>query len=202
MLYLRQLSQAAIEGADVVGGDICFVYTQADADHAACIRVGCIIIEDMLQFIVDLRPGIVIGIAISLVHLDRGGWGQTCDHLYVQCRFTLRTRRATIDVDEREMTLEVNTVQVVLNIIRVRAVSLHKVNGHILPVQAMLIEGIVVVGSGYVTWNKRLAIRATIERSIPRYLQCRSEEHTSELQSLAYLVCRLLLEKKKNDTFT
>src|SRR2546425_4816048 len=29
-------------------------------------------------------------------------------------------------------------------------------------------------------------------------VQYRSEEHTSELQSLAYLVCRLLLEKKKN----
>src|SRR2546425_9313737 len=29
---------------------------------------------------------------------------------------------------------------------------------------------------------------------------CRSEEHTSELQSLAYLVCRLLLEKKKKKT--
>src|SRR2546425_7698739 len=29
-------------------------------------------------------------------------------------------------------------------------------------------------------------------------LRMRSEEHTSELQSLAYLVCRLLLEKKKN----
>src|SRR2546425_7106634 len=28
----------------------------------------------------------------------------------------------------------------------------------------------------------------------------RSEEHTSELQSLAYLVCRLLLEKKKRTT--
>src|SRR2546425_7986684 len=28
--------------------------------------------------------------------------------------------------------------------------------------------------------------------------RARSEEHTSELQSLAYLVCRLLLEKKKN----
>src|SRR2546423_13854079 len=28
--------------------------------------------------------------------------------------------------------------------------------------------------------------------------QGRSEEHTSELQSLAYLVCRLLLEKKKS----
>src|SRR2546425_8117497 len=29
------------------------------------------------------------------------------------------------------------------------------------------------------------------------FLAQRSEEHTSELQSLAYLVCRLLLEKKK-----
>src|SRR2546425_2519127 len=29
----------------------------------------------------------------------------------------------------------------------------------------------------------------------------RSEEHTSELQSLAYLVCRLLLEKKKYLSF-
>src|SRR5262245_64683172 len=28
----------------------------------------------------------------------------------------------------------------------------------------------------------------------------RSEEHTSELQSLRHLVCRLLLEKKKNNT--
>src|SRR5229473_5323279 len=30
----------------------------------------------------------------------------------------------------------------------------------------------------------------------------RSEEHTSELQSLAYLVCRLLLEKKKKNNTT
>src|SRR2546425_2526774 len=30
-----------------------------------------------------------------------------------------------------------------------------------------------------------------------RTYSTRSEEHTSELQSLAYLVCRLLLEKKK-----
>src|SRR2546425_9772054 len=30
----------------------------------------------------------------------------------------------------------------------------------------------------------------------PHYRRRRSEEHTSELQSLAYLVCRLLLEKK------
>src|SRR5687767_6655071 len=32
------------------------------------------------------------------------------------------------------------------------------------------------------------------------HLAIRSEEHTSELQSLAYLVCRLLLEKKKENT--
>src|SRR5205823_9996192 len=34
-----------------------------------------------------------------------------------------------------------------------------------------------------------------VAREIERLLD-RSEEHTSELQSLAYLVCRLLLEKK------
>src|SRR2546425_9553937 len=33
--------------------------------------------------------------------------------------------------------------------------------------------------------------------SLSTSLLKRSEEHTSELQSLAYLVCRLLLEKKK-----
>src|SRR3712207_7463467 len=32
-----------------------------------------------------------------------------------------------------------------------------------------------------------------------RASRVRSEEHTSELQSRQYLVCRLLLEKKKND---
>ena len=35
-------------------------------------------------------------------------------------------------------------------------------------------------------------------RSIPQIASQRSEEHTSELQSPANLVCRLLLEKKKN----
>src|SRR5690625_6873933 len=32
------------------------------------------------------------------------------------------------------------------------------------------------------------------------WLQARSEEHTSELQSRGHLVCRLLLEKKKNSS--
>src|SRR5687767_15684449 len=34
-----------------------------------------------------------------------------------------------------------------------------------------------------------------------QFLAPRSEEHTSELQSLAYLVCRLLLEKKKKNNY-
>src|SRR3989441_12950962 len=44
----------------------------------------------------------------------------------------------------------------------------------------------------------RLAIRsARAAGAFPAPGPRRSEEHTSELQSLAYLVCRLLLEKKK-----
>src|SRR5256885_9449480 len=35
-------------------------------------------------------------------------------------------------------------------------------------------------------------------RSVWRFTSTRSEEHTSELQSPCNLVCRLLLEKKKN----
>src|SRR2546425_6347281 len=48
--------------------------------------------------------------------------------------------------------------------------------------------------------------RPSFENFTTRPASCsfrrRSEEHTSELQSLAYLVCRLLLEKKKNITST
>src|SRR3712207_7248660 len=46
----------------------------------------------------------------------------------------------------------------------------------------------------YVRFDRR-ALEAFLERC-----QARSEEHTSELQSRQYLVCRLLLEKKKNIT--
>src|SRR5262245_65125087 len=35
-------------------------------------------------------------------------------------------------------------------------------------------------------------------KSVTRALRLRSEEHTSELQSLRHLVCRLLLEKKSS----
>src|SRR2546425_6982403 len=44
-------------------------------------------------------------------------------------------------------------------------------------------------------WPPFLLFERRLRRRNPR-----SEEHTSELQSLAYLVCRLLLEKKKKKT--
>src|SRR2546425_9480275 len=43
-----------------------------------------------------------------------------------------------------------------------------------------------------------LSARNGSTRVIAAVTAPRSEEHTSELQSLAYLVCRLLLEKKKH----
>src|SRR3712207_7271321 len=38
-----------------------------------------------------------------------------------------------------------------------------------------------------------------VEQQADERIEDRSEEHTSELQSRQYLVCRLLLEKKKED---
>src|SRR3712207_9133588 len=48
----------------------------------------------------------------------------------------------------------------------------------------------------------RVALAELLGADILRHEQLRSEEHTSELQSRQYLVCRLLLEKKKKDTYT
>src|SRR2546425_4931419 len=45
--------------------------------------------------------------------------------------------------------------------------------------------------------NVRLRRQLAPATTVAPFVQVRSEEHTSELQSLAYLVCRLLLEKKK-----
>src|SRR5262245_62588930 len=47
---------------------------------------------------------------------------------------------------------------------------------------------------GSLDWKR---FDAATERFLADKLVARSEEHTSELQSLRHLVCRLLLEKKK-----
>src|SRR3989441_7116385 len=66
--------------------------------------------------------------------------------------------------------------------------------------------GAIEKGGGAIAWNP-----GDLPDLIPRLVSSRllapadvdtlrSEEHTSELQSLAYLVCRLLLEKKNTRT--
>src|SRR2546430_10327052 len=47
-----------------------------------------------------------------------------------------------------------------------------------------------------------LPLPSAIRRNSPPASVARSEEHTSELQSQSNLVCRLLLEKKKDSFFT
>src|SRR2546425_7975234 len=66
---------------------------------------------------------------------------------------------------------------------------------------------VVVLGSEHCSGTLR--IREFLTRNGHPYTQRdldtdpeRSEEHTSELQSLAYLVCRLLLEKKNKNIMT
>src|SRR2546429_4517059 len=65
-------------------------------------------------------------------------------------------------------------------------------------------DGVVPLGQGFMapqsprgelvgSWLEATGIVAAIQVS------SRSEEHTSELQSRLHLVCRLLLEKKKNN---
>src|SRR3712207_7266010 len=51
--------------------------------------------------------------------------------------------------------------------------------------------------AGERTWRNLLKSDANVDLVHFTILRPRSEEHTSELQSRQYLVCRLLLEKKK-----
>src|SRR5205823_14409567 len=55
----------------------------------------------------------------------------------------------------------------------------------------------VITSNAQITLHPEDVLRMQRDLSVARDDGVRSEEHTSELQSLAYLVCRLLLEKKK-----
>src|SRR3989441_9495 len=79
------------------------------------------------------------------------------------------------------------------------------------PVAAGIAATGVIVAAVYLLWALQRVIFNPLDKPeneklldlTPRELAVlRSEEHTSELQSLAYLVCRLLLEKKKKKTKT
>src|SRR3712207_7121343 len=61
------------------------------------------------------------------------------------------------------------------------------------------------LGSGPYRIKTVIPGRTIVYERVPDYwgqkLNVRSEEHTSELQSRQYLVCRLLLEKKKKQNY-
>src|SRR2546423_10730460 len=79
--------------------------------------------------------------------------------------------------------------------------TLFRSSGEHLRITAQLVR----TADGFHLWSQNFdrklndvfTIQDEIARAIADALSARSEEHTSELQSLAYLVCRLLLEKKK-----
>src|SRR3712207_8368042 len=71
------------------------------------------------------------------------------------------------------------------------------------PEQHALAPPLVAVGEHVVDHPERAHHQRERQRPLcdaPRRVSGRSEEHTSELQSRQYLVCRLLLEKKKKIT--
>src|SRR3712207_7321800 len=66
------------------------------------------------------------------------------------------------------------------------------------------IPGVVIIPGNVAYLNQFFSVILKVSNIAPGYsnltvkhLYARSEEHTSELQSRQYLVCRLLLEKKK-----
>src|SRR3712207_8276080 len=75
--------------------------------------------------------------------------------------------------------------------------ALQPVLGHAHPDAALAVPPVLVAGVD------RCQVGAVGQHRLPRQAQVvRSEEHTSELQSRQYLVCRLLLEKKKRKNAT
>src|SRR3712207_8053198 len=68
----------------------------------------------------------------------------------------------------------------------------HTVNG--VAYNSPTCNGSTVIGIG----NDKAG--AIFYKALTTYMSSRSEEHTSELQSRQYLVCRLLLEKKQTNS--
>src|SRR2546430_4271333 len=61
-----------------------------------------------------------------------------------------------------------------------------------------LVLGTSLYGYAELRWSTLIVVAGLVVLFTPGLFETRSEEHTSELQSQSNLVCRLLLEKKKN----
>src|SRR3712207_7324318 len=67
---------------------------------------------------------------------------------------------------------------------------------------AVEVEALEAIHPGELARILRERIEELRDDDLGSQVELRSEEHTSELQSRQYLVCRLLLEKKKSDDHT
>src|SRR5205823_9084408 len=86
-----------------------------------------------------------------------------------------------------EIDVDLGPVAVVLNLLRIEHQGAVDAGAGDVGLQAGFLD------DGAIAFGEIFAELADV-----RIILARSEEHTSELQSLAYLVCRLLLEKKIN----
>src|SRR3712207_8394346 len=76
--------------------------------------------------------------------------------------------------------------------------SVHAGLGDQLGTGAALAFAVALLASGFASSSVGThAGQVVMAGFLKRHIPARSEEHTSELQSRQYLVCRLLLEKKK-----
>src|SRR5690625_6594421 len=62
------------------------------------------------------------------------------------------------------------------------------------------VPGVLLPAPSRTEWKAHRYYVAAVGDACARDRECRSEEHTSELQSRGHLVCRLLLEKKNIET--
>src|SRR5262245_54058589 len=67
----------------------------------------------------------------------------------------------------------------------------------LLPMLPNLLRAVEAIGPELIASQAAALMQASENESEQMMIDYRSEEHTSELQSLRHLVCRLLLEKKK-----
>src|SRR3989441_9356481 len=136
-------------------------------------------------------------------------------NLYYACRFLAPDPFVYVDTGGRRLLLmtdlEIDRARAQARVDEVLSYSAYESKArqrwprpHLADVVTLLLEdvglGQVEVPASFpVEYADRLRERGIGVRARP---DPRSEEHTSELQSLAYLVCRLLLEKKKKKAHT
>src|SRR2546423_7660538 len=103
------------------------------------------------------------------------------------------------DLVRRHIRLELNAPLLSHRTKRFICLTQHRANLYVFEIERQL-PGLEVDGVEQIL-DQSVHLLAGAHRDVEDLLPLgRSEEHTSELQSLAYLVCRLLLEKKKKIT--